>query len=118
MQLWTPNLPDWVWPVVIIVFLILVNLIGVKGYGELEYWFSILKVITVIIFIICGILVDAGAVGGVTYGVSNWHITGAPFKGGFLGVLSVIVSAAFAYGGTELTGVTAAESEVYISFRF
>jgi len=97
--------------VVIIVFLILVNLIGVKGYGELEYWFSILKVLTVIIFIICGILVDAGAVGGVTYGVSNWHIAGAPFKGGFLGVLSVIVSAAFAYGGTELTGVTAAESE-------
>lgn len=79
-------------------------------YGEAEYWFSILKVITIIVFIICGILVDAGAVGGTRYGVENWHIEGAPFKGGFKSFLSVLVSVGFAYGGTELSGVTAAES--------
>lgn len=81
-----------------------------KVYGEIEYWFSILKVVTIVVFIICGILVDSGAVGGHTYGVENWHIAGAPFKGGFRAFLSVLVSVGFAYGGTELSGVTAAES--------
>ena len=79
-------------------------------YGEVEYWFSILKVVTIVVFIICGILVDSGAVGGHVYGVENWQIDGAPFKGGFRAFLSVLVSVGFAYGGTELSGVTAAES--------
>jgi lysine-specific permease len=78
--------------------------------GELEYWFSIVKVLTIIIFIICGILVDAGAIGGTTYGFSNWHIDGAPFKGGFMGFLTTLVTVGYAYGGSEMTGVTAAES--------
>jgi len=66
--------------------------------------------VTIIVFIICGILVDAGAVGGTRYGVENWHGPGTPFKGGFKAFLSVLVSVGFAYGGTELSGVTAAES--------
>ncbi|KAI7825714.1 amino acid permease/ SLC12A domain-containing protein [Gamsiella multidivaricata] len=104
------SFPTWVVPVIIIVALVIINMLGVKMYGEAEYWFSILKVVTIIVFIITGILVDAGAVGGTRYGVDNWHISGAPFKGGFKAFLSVLVSVGFAYGGTELSGVTAAES--------
>src|SRR5690349_12926967 len=74
--------PSWVVPVIIIILMVFINMAGVKTYGELEYWFSILKVLTIIVFIVCGVLVDAGAMGGITYGVSNWHIEGAPFKGG------------------------------------
>ncbi|KAF8936973.1 APC family amino acid-polyamine-organocation transporter [Dissophora ornata] len=110
---WLPegsNFPLWIVPMAIIVALVVVNILGVKVYGEIEYWFSILKVITIIVFIICGILVDSGAVGGHVYGVENWQIEGAPFKGGFRAFLSVLVSVGFAYGGTELSGVTAAES--------
>lgn len=113
IEYWLPegsNFPSWVVPMSIIVVLVLINLLGVKVYGEIEYWFSILKVVTIIVFIICGILVDAGAVGGHTYGFENWKIDGAPFKGGFRAFLSVLVSVGFAYGGTELSGVTAAES--------
>ncbi|KAK5809324.1 putative lysine-specific permease transmembrane protein [Linnemannia elongata] len=80
------------------------------AYGELEYWFSILKVVTIVIFIICGILVDSGAAGGYTYGFKNWRIEGAPFKGGFKSFIATLVSVAYAYGGVEMTGVTAAES--------
>ncbi|KAF9404661.1 hypothetical protein BGZ94_004018 [Podila epigama] len=104
------SFPTWVVPVIIIAVLVVINLLGVKVYGEIEYWFSILKVATIIVFIICGILVDSGAVGGHTYGLENWSIPGAPFKGGFRAFLSVLVSVGFAYGGTELSGVTAAES--------
>ncbi|KAF9586354.1 hypothetical protein BGW38_006415 [Lunasporangiospora selenospora] len=110
---WLPegsNFPIWIVPLIIIVALVIINLLGVKVYGEIEYWFSILKVVTIVVFIICGILVDSGAVGGHTYGVENWEIPGAPFKGGFKAFLSVLVSVGFSYGGTELSGVTAAES--------
>ncbi|KAG0046821.1 hypothetical protein BGZ89_005185 [Linnemannia elongata] len=91
--------------------MVVINLVGVRAYGELEYWFSILKVLTIIIFIICAILVDAGLVGQkVKYGMDAWHIDGAPFKGGFLGFVKTLVSVGYAYGGSEMTGVTAAES--------
>ncbi|KAG0262998.1 hypothetical protein DFQ27_001993 [Actinomortierella ambigua] len=110
---WLPEnstFPEWAVPVIIIVVLVIINFLGVKVYGEVEYWFSILKVVTIVVFIICGILVDSGAIGGHRYGVENWSIPGAPFKGGFNAFLSVLVSVGFSYGGTELSGVTAAES--------
>ncbi|KAI7824392.1 amino acid permease-domain-containing protein [Gamsiella multidivaricata] len=110
---WLPadsKFPAWIVPVLIIVVMVFINLAGVKAYGELEYWFSILKVLTIIMFIICGILVDAGVVGNKKYGMDAWHVEGAPFKGGFLGFITTLVSVGYAYGGTEMTGVTAAES--------
>ncbi|KAH7056243.1 lysine-specific permease [Linnemannia elongata] len=102
--------PSWVVPVIIIILMVFINMAGVKTYGELEYWFSILKVLTIIVFIVCGVLVDAGAMGGITYGVSNWHIEGAPFKGGFMAFLTTLVAVGYSYGGSEMVGVTAAES--------
>ncbi|KAG0233728.1 hypothetical protein BGW41_001398 [Actinomortierella wolfii] len=113
ISFWLPkgsSFPEWAVPVIIIVALVIINLLGVRVYGEVEYWFSILKVATIVVFIICGILVDSGAVGGHRYGVENWSIPGAPFKGGLNAFLSVLVSVGFSYGGTELSGVTAAES--------
>ncbi|KAI7819688.1 lysine-specific permease [Gamsiella multidivaricata] len=113
VSFWLPKdskFPDWAVPLIIILFMVVINLAGVKAYGELEYWFSVLKVVTIVMFIICGILVDAGVIGGVNYGMSAWHIDGAPFKGGFIGFITALVSVGYAYGGTEMTAVTAAES--------
>ncbi|KAF8926291.1 amino acid permease-domain-containing protein [Dissophora ornata] len=110
---WLPadsKFPSWIVPLIIIIVMVFINMAGVKAYGELEYWFSILKVLTIIMFIICGILVDAGVLGNVKYGMDAWHVQGAPFNGGFLGFITTLVSVGYAYGGTELTGVTAAES--------
>ncbi|KAF8951620.1 hypothetical protein BGZ46_003889 [Entomortierella lignicola] len=113
VSFWLPEgstFPPWVVPLIIIIVMVIINVTGVKAYGEIEYWLSILKVCTIIIFIICGILVDAGALGGTTYGFKNWKVDGAPFKGGFLSFVKVLVSVGYAYGGSEMTGVTAAES--------
>ncbi|KAF9543076.1 hypothetical protein EC957_001290 [Mortierella hygrophila] len=113
VSFWLPegtSFPPWVVPLIIIVLMVFINIAGVKTYGELEYWFSILKIVTIVIFIICGILVDAGAIGGHTYGFENWKIEGAPFKGGFMGFITTLISVAYAYGGVEMTGITAAES--------
>jgi lysine-specific permease len=113
ISFWLPensSFPPWVVPVIIILIMVLINVTGVKAYGEIEYWLSILKVATIIMFIVCGILVDAGVIGGVKYGMRAWHVEGAPFKGGFMSFMKVLVSVGYAYGGSEMTGVTAAES--------
>ncbi|KAG9322109.1 hypothetical protein KVV02_001001 [Mortierella alpina] len=111
---WIPTdskFPVWAVPVIIIAIMVCINMVGVKAYGELEYWFSILKIITIVMFIICGILVDAGILGHVKYGLAAWHpSTGSPFQGGFVGFVKTLVTVGFAYGGTDSTGMTAAES--------
>ncbi|KAF9377393.1 hypothetical protein CPB97_010229 [Podila verticillata] len=113
VSFWLPEdttFPPWIMPLIIIILMVFINIAGVKTYGELAYWFSVPKVVTIIIFIICGILLQAGAIGGHTYGFENWRIEGAPFKGGFTSFITTLVSVAYAYSGVEMTGVTAAES--------
>lgn len=88
---------------------------GVKGYGEAEFVFSFIKVITVVGFIILGIILNCG--GGPTGGYIGgkyWHDPGA-FAGDtpgakFKGVCSVFVTAAFSFAGSELVGLAASES--------
>ncbi|KAF8924872.1 lysine-specific permease [Dissophora ornata] len=113
LQFWvSPNiLPSWVWSLIFLLFMVFVNVLSVRAYGEAEYWFSVIKVLTVIIFIIVGILVDAGAVGGDKIGFRNWGIEGAPIVDGFGGILGVFLVAGFSFQGTELIGIAAGESE-------
>ncbi|KAH7049522.1 amino acid permease/ SLC12A domain-containing protein [Linnemannia elongata] len=113
VSFWLPDdttFPLWAVPLIIIILMVLINITGVKTYGELEYWFSILKIATIVIIIVCGILVNAGAIGGHTYGFEMWGIEGAPFKGGVVGFITTLVTVSYAYSGGELTGLTAAES--------
>ncbi|KAK3839059.1 MAG: amino acid permease/ SLC12A domain-containing protein [Linnemannia gamsii] len=113
VEFWLPEgstFPPWVVPLIIILIMVLINVTGVKAYGEIEYWLSVLKVFTIIMFIVCGILVDAGAIGGTVYGLKSWSHGEAPFVGGFLAFVKTLVSVGYAYGGSEMTGVTAAES--------
>lgn len=110
LQFWTVWHP-WVIPVVFLVFLLGVNALSVRSYGEIEYILSTLKVATIIAFIIVGALVNAGvnrehtAIHG-----KNWRIDGAPFVDGIAGFARVFVTASFAYGGTESLAITAGET--------
>lgn len=98
--------------VTIFLFMIVfINCFGVKGYGEAEFCFSLLKVVAVIGFIILGIIINcAGTQTSGYVGGKYWHDPG-PFHGGFKGLCSVFVTAAFAFAGTELVGLAAAETE-------
>jgi len=99
-----------VWITVFMVLITAINLFGVKGYGEGEFIFSIIKVIAVIGFIIVGIVIDCGGgPQGGYLGTQFWRDPGA-FANGFKGVCSVFVTAAFSFGGTELCGLAAAET--------
>ncbi|KAI9720917.1 MAG: glyceraldehyde-3-phosphate dehydrogenase 1 [Chrysothrix sp. TS-e1954] len=99
------------WVIIFILIIAFINFIGVKGYGEAEFVFSIIKVMSVVGFIILGvILVVAGGPADAHYiGGKYWSNPGA-FNNGFKGLCSVFVTAAFAFAGTELCGLAAAET--------
>ncbi|QSZ29994.1 hypothetical protein DSL72_004512 [Monilinia vaccinii-corymbosi] len=106
------GLPGWGLSLIFWLFLIGANIVTVKAYGELEYWLSLLKVITITIFIILGIAVNCGGNTSHQYlGAHNWYIGDAPFVGGIGGFASVFVTASFAYGGTESIAITAGETK-------
>ncbi|KAI7865464.1 amino acid permease/ SLC12A domain-containing protein [Spinellus fusiger] len=111
MQYWLQNIPSVIWSIICLVLLLMINLFSVKGYGEIEYWFSFVKVFLCVLFIIVGICVDTGAAGGNNIGVTNFHLEGGAFPFGFLGVFNVFLTAAFAFNGVEIAGITAGESE-------
>ena len=63
-------MPDAAWSTIFLVIIVAVNFLSVRIYGELEYWFALIKIVIVIVFIIVAILVTAGAVGSGTIGFS------------------------------------------------
>lgn len=111
MNFWFPDVPGWIFSSVFMVILFLLNALSVKSFGEAEYWFSIIKVITVLVFLVVGILTIVGIIGGHHDGLTNFTIGDAPFVGGIPSILAVFVVAGFSFQGTELIGITAGESE-------
>ncbi|KAH7358844.1 general amino-acid permease GAP1 [Plectosphaerella cucumerina] len=107
---WQKNMTNAIFVTIFLLFIIGINMFGVKGYGEAEFIFSLIKVVAVIAFILLGIVLNIGGVPGKGYiGGTYWHDPGA-FQNGFKGLCSVFVTAAFAFAGTELVGLAAAET--------
>jgi len=111
MKFWFPDSPSVLWSALALLVMFLFNYMSVKGFGEAEFWFALIKVITVIIFLITGILIIFGIMGGETIGFSNFTIEDAPFNGGFFTILGIFMVAGFSFQGTELLGIAAGESE-------
>ncbi|KAJ5718502.1 amino-acid permease [Penicillium malachiteum] len=112
LEYWTNNFPGWAISLIFLFVVICLNLLSVRVYGEVEYWLSLLKVITIIIFIILGIVVNCGGNKDHEYiGAKYWYQGDAPFVGGIGGFASVFVTASFAYGGTESIAITAGETK-------
>jgi lysine-specific permease len=111
IKYWFPDSSSMLWSLLFLVLIFALNVLSVKGYGESEYWFAIIKVATVIIFLTVGVLMIFGIIGGEAVGFSNFTVGDAPFHGGFFAVLGVFMAAGFSFQGTELIGVAAGESE-------
>lgn len=109
-QYWNNDINAASWVTIYLVFILAVNLFGVKGYGEAEFIFSMIKVIAVIGFIILGIILNCGGgPRGGYIGGTYWQEPGA-FNHGFKGLCAVFVTGAFSFTGTELVGLAAAET--------
>ncbi|MEC1180815.1 amino acid permease [Metasolibacillus meyeri] len=112
MKYWFPNSSSAIWTVLFIVIVLSFNLLSVKSYGESEYWFAMIKVATVIVFIIISFLMIFGILGGqAPVGFTNFFINDGPFHGGFLATFGIFLAAGFSFQGTELLGVTAGETD-------
>ncbi|KXH31027.1 amino acid permease [Colletotrichum simmondsii] len=111
IKFWRDDLNMGIWVAVFLVVLGIIQIFGVRGYGEVEFVLSLIKIAACIGFIILGIIINCGGVGDKGYlGAKYWHDPGA-FQNGFNGFAGVFVVAAFAFGGTELVGLAAAESD-------
>ncbi|KAJ9142101.1 General amino-acid permease GAP1 [Pleurostoma richardsiae] len=107
---WNPDVNKAVFVTIFLIVIITINLFGIKGYGEAEFIFAIIKVTAVIGFILLGIVINIGGQPDTGYiGGRYWKDPGA-FRNGFKGLCSVFVTAAFAFAGTELVGLAAAET--------
>lgn len=111
IKYWFPDSNSFIWSLLFLSIIFLLNYLSVKGYGESEYWFAIIKITTVIVFLVVGILMIFGILGSERIGFENFRVGDAPFHGGFFAILGVFMAAGYSFQGTELVGVAAGESE-------
>ncbi|MFG2894725.1 amino acid permease [Streptomyces sp. NPDC048248] len=106
------DVPQWVIALIALAVVLTVNLISVKIFGELEFWFAIVKVGALVVFMLIGIflLVTQHPVAGHSPGPSMITDHGGIFPTGTLAMLLVIQGVVFAYASVELVGVTAGET--------
>ncbi|MDR4938316.1 amino acid permease [Rossellomorea marisflavi] len=112
MQYWFPDLPAWIPGIVAMAILGAANLISVKSFGEFEFWFALIKIITIVLMIFAGIgLIFFGlGNGGDAIGLSNLWANGGFFAGGWSGFFFALSLVVAAYQGVELIGITAGEA--------
>ncbi|GME89195.1 unnamed protein product [Ambrosiozyma monospora] len=112
IRYWNNDVNSAAWVSIFFVLIITINIFGVRGYGESEFVLSLIKVLAVTGFIILGIVLNCGGgpKGDGYIGGKFWRNPGA-FNHGFRGLCSVFPTAAFSFSGTELIGLTAAETQ-------
>ena len=111
MKYWFPDSPSILWSALFLGLLLILNVLSVKAYGESEYWFAGIKVISIIVFLVIGVAMIFGIMGGHSVGFSNFTHGDAPFNGGLVSIFSVVLIAGFAFQGTEVIATAAGETE-------
>ncbi|KRD32016.1 D-alanine/D-serine/glycine permease [Lysobacter sp. Root916] len=112
MQVWFPGTPQWAWALAALAAMGSVNLIAVRAYGEFEFWFAMIKVVTIVLMIVggLGMIVFGFGNNGVATGISHLWSHGGFFPNGAKGVLMSLQMVMFAYLGVEMIGLTAGEA--------
>ncbi len=107
------GVPQWVFALAALSFVGAINMIAVKWFGELEFWFSLIKVAALVVFLVVGvgILVTGHHVGGRIPGLHLIAEHGGVFPHGLLPAVIIIQGVVFAYSGIELLGVAAGEAQ-------
>ncbi len=109
MKFWFPDSSSAMWSGIFIVLLLVLNLFSAGIFGESEFWFAGIKVVTIIIFLFVGILMILGIMTADSPGFSNWTRGEAPFVGGGFAVFSILMVAGFSFVGVEATAIAAGE---------
>ncbi|HBZ08390.1 MAG TPA: amino acid permease [Bacillus bacterium] len=113
IQFWFPAVPQWVPGLITLILLLLINLATVKLFGELEFWFAIIKVVAILALIVIGtimILKGFSTNAGPSSFTNLWR-HGGMFPNGMTGFVLSFQMVMFAFAGIELVGLTAGETE-------
>ncbi|MEE3632889.1 amino acid permease [Pseudomonas sp. AL 58] len=111
IQYWWPGFPTWASAAVFFVLINLINLSQVKVYGEMEFWFALIKVVAIVSMIAFGGWLLFSGNGGPDASVANLWQYGGFFPNGLTGLLMAMAVIMFSFGGLELVGITAAEAD-------
>ncbi|MFJ3008244.1 amino acid permease [Pseudomonas fluorescens] len=113
MGVWFPTVDPWIWAISSLFVMTAINLLSVKVFGEFEFWFSLIKVVTIIGLIVVGLGMIIFGIGnsGQPLGISNLWSHGGFMPHGIFGVLLAFQMVTFAYGGIEIIGLTAGEAK-------
>ena len=105
------GIPQWALALVVVVLVLALNLVSVKIFGELEFWFALVKVLALLVFLVIGTLfVVFGTPTGSQVGFSLITENGGLLPTGVLPALIVVQGVVFAYAGIELVGTTSGET--------
>ena len=110
MQYWFPVVPTWTWVALFFVVINAANLVNVRLYGEMEFWFALIKVLAIIGMIGFGIWLLASGHGGERASIGNLWQHGGFLATGWHGLILSLAVIMFSFGGLELIGITAAEA--------
>lgn len=112
IRYWFPNIPQWLTALTIILVLLAFNLLSVGVFGELETWFSSIKVFAIMALIVTGLflLLTSANVGGHQVSLNNLVDYGGLFPKGFSGLLAAFPMVIFAFTGIEMVGLTSGET--------
>ncbi|NSL52172.1 amino acid permease [Calidifontibacillus erzurumensis] len=111
LKYWFQDIPLWLLSILCGALIVGINMFQVKHYGELEFWFASIKIITLVAFIILGSLILFGVFPAENVSFSNYTAHGGFFPHGIGGVLSAFLVVMFSYGGAELIGIAATETK-------
>lgn len=111
VQYWWPEIPTWVSALGFFILINMINLMHVKVFGEMEFLFSIIKILAIIGMISFGAYLLASGHAGETASVSNLWALGGFFPNGISGLVMAMAIIMFSFGGIELVGITAAEAK-------
>jgi L-asparagine transporter-like permease len=107
---WFPGIPSWIWIAGFSAALICVNASSVSNFGTFEYWFAMLKVVTIVFFLILGAALLLG-LGFPRIGGTNYVAHGGFLPNGWTGVALGVAMAVFSYLGIEIVAVTSGEAK-------
>ncbi|MGG4461446.1 amino acid permease [Brevibacillus porteri] len=112
-QFWFPEIPQWMPGLIALVILLIMNLATVKLFGEMEFWFALVKVIAILALIFVGVfmIIKGFSTNAGASSFTNLWSHGGMFPNGFNGFLLSFQMVVFAFVGIELVGLTAGETE-------
>ncbi|PCL20845.1 D-serine/D-alanine/glycine transporter [Snodgrassella alvi] len=113
-QFWWPEVPLWLPGIICIAILLALNLLSVKLFGELEFWFALIKILAILALIGCGgylLLTGFTSPSGIQAKISNLWSYGGWMPHGWSGFFAAFQIAIFAFVGIELVGTASAETD-------